>query len=199
MKRLVSTSGLAVLLAGLGLPHLQAQTRQAFGVTGTAQGTTNCWAVVPLAGWPGQPVVRYLNATSDKAGAKATWATATAATSIAATNGVGATNAVVVSTNGFAAGDWVVMVAGAYPNETYSAAKLFAVYQGTNVSSPDLVFAPGAVLYRMAAAGNIPVGNGTKELNGGALYAGPHHKPLLLTLDSTSTVATINALGGEYR
>jgi hypothetical protein len=175
----------------------------AFAGTGTAQGTTNSFYVAgnyTLS--QGTPIVRYLNASSDLAGSKIQFYALTNQVTISNPTNSGTTNLVCSSTNGFAAGNIVVIKHLA--SDTYERLPLLLV-QNTNQLvvkfPPTTQCAAGDLLWYAAPTGSIPVGAASNSVPTGAgqfMYAGQYGKPLLIEINGTST-ATLNAVSGDYR
>lgn len=168
---------------------------KAFGVGGTDQGATNCYAVVPGVG-DKIGVIRYLNATSDKAGSVITIYTNTAPVSVTALFS-GATN-VLGSFSEFTAGDFVLVQKGNTPNDTYI--KDYCATASATNFTPRLTatsIAVGDRIYKVGAVGTITVGAATKEMVGPFIWASQLGHPVLLELDGTSAVQ-VNVVGGEF-
>jgi hypothetical protein len=180
------------------------QGYNAFAGTGTAQGTTNSYYIVgnyTVAG-TSTPIVRYLNASSDAAAGKIQFYTVTNQVTINNPTNSGATNLVCSSTNGFAAGDIVVIKHVLL--DTYERLPLFLV-QNTNQLvvkyPPATTCSVGDLLWRANPTGAIPIGAATNSVPTGAglfLYAGQYGKPLLIEVGGTST-ATLNAVSGDFK
>lgn len=200
-----------VLLAGLCLMQMPARASvlenpngyNAFGGAGTAQGTTNSFYVVGnYSITPGTPIVRYLNVSSDLAGSKVQfYVLSNAVTVINGTNS-GTTNFICSATNGFAAGNLVVIKH--VTSDTYERLPLQAV-QNTNqivVKFPPISQVnPSDIIWLANVAGAIPIGGATNSVPTGSglfLYAGQFGKPLLIEIGGTST-ATINSVSGDFK
>lgn len=201
----------AAVAAGslFALPAAQAAVTEnpsgynAFGGTGTAQGTTNSFFVAgnyTLA--TGTPVVRYLNVSSDLAASKVQFYALTNPVIVQIGTNSGTTNLVVSSTNGFAAGNIVVIKHTT--SDTYERLPLFAV-QNTNQLvvkfPPATTCSSGDVLWYANPTGSIAIGATSNSVPTGAgnfIYAGQYGRPLLIEINGTSTAA-INAVSGDYR
>ena len=194
MKKTKYIIGLVVMLASLISISTQAQELKAWGGGGTDVGTTLCYAIVPDTGQNGStPLVTYLNATSDKAASVVQFYNITN-TLIAQAAG-SATNVYVAATNGY--GDNAVVIHKSIASGTLKRLVVYAPTASTNLAfttTPSPAIAAGDSLFLCVTSGSIPVGNATKELDGGGIYAGQRGKPLLLEVDGTSA-CQINAVG----
>lgn len=175
----------------------------AFGGTGTAQGTTNNFFVAGnYTVTPSTPIVRYINVSSDLATSKIRFYALTNPVTILNPTNSGTTNFVCSSTNGFAANNFVVIKH--VLTDTYERLPLFLV-QNTNqlvVKFPPVTqCTAGDILWYANPTGSIAVGATSNSVPTGAgsfIYAGQYGRPLLIEIDGTST-ATINAVSGDYR
>lgn len=198
---LKNLTGLALLtmLAFTSIPTAQAAPEElsVWSGGGTDVSTTLCYTVVSANSKNnGQPVVTYLNATSDKAASVLTFYTAGTPTSCNYTNTT--VSIPVNSTNGFAAND--VIVIWHKLTDTYERRIVDTFTSATNITvtvASTAATVPGDQIYKATAAGTIPVGNATKELNGTGIYSGQRGKPLLIDLDGTSAVQ-VNAASAIY-
>jgi hypothetical protein len=169
-----------------------------FAGNGTDVGTTLNYFVVSANGRDqGVPVITFVNVTSDKSDSVLKFYSA--GTPVNCTQAsVQATNIVVASTNGFAAGDVIIIRYQATDN--YARRVVHDVTQGTNIVTTAVLTTPtaaGDLVYKATAAGSIPVGNATLNLIGTGIYAGQRGKPLLVEVDATSA-CEINAIAGQF-
>lgn len=165
---------------------------------GTDVSTNLCYTVVSAASKNnGQPVVTYLNATSDKSASVVQFYDITNAPTSA--NYVNSTVTLPVTrTNGFASGDIIVIQHKS--NDTYERRVLTASTGATNLVvtvAPTQAVAVGDQIYRCVAAGYIPCGNTTLSLTGEGIYSGRRSSPLLLEVDGTSA-CQINAAAAKF-
>ena len=181
-------------LTAFGAP----EEKVVFAGGGTDVGNTICYAVVSAASANGgTPVVTYLNATSDLSSSKVTFYTYGTNTFVNAAQ-PGTTFIPVNATNGFVNGD--VIVIRHVATDTYEK-RILTTFTTNGVlvvtAAPTVATAAGDVIYRVSAAGSIPVGAATLALTGEGIYAGEKGKPLLLEVDGTST-CQLNAVCAKY-
>lgn len=166
-----------------------------FSCTGDA-GSTLSHVVVP-AGGRDRIRVQYVSATSDKAASLLLFKRSSTSATV---TDAGATNQKVVKCvpyTGAAANDVVVIFSKA--SGTGARGVVASVQTGVSVTlaaNLGVALAPGDTIYLMAAAGQIPVGATTKEVNAPTVFV-VHEGPALLELDGTSA-CRINLVGGEY-
>lgn len=177
-------------------------------VNGFAVGSTNrhgtlSYAIVsprsPVTG--AAPVVRYLNAGSDKvAGIVQFYKVTAQCTAAYATNST--TTLSVNRTNGFSSGD--VVIIRHLTDDSYEKRILTTMTASTNLITtvaPLGAVVPGDIVYRCTTtgAGTIYWGASTNSINasGAPLYVGQKDTPLLLEIDAT-TAGAINVVAGDY-
>ena len=166
-----------------------------FSFTGNA-GSTLSHVVVP-AGGRDRVRVQYVSATSDKAASLLLFKTATKSAAVTAT---GAANQTVVSCvpyAGAAANDVVVLFSKV--SGTGVRGVVASVQAGASITlsaNLGLALAPGDTVHLMAAAGQVPVGAATKEINAPTVFV-VHEGPALIELDGTAA-CRVNLVAGEY-
>lgn len=199
----------------MALTALSTIAADAFYAAGTGTGTsTLAFAVVPHTGksqsglvTPAQPLLTYLNATTDTNGAvqfyNAGQATACNFTNLGTTMYVNVTNTTLgtgpwTNANGYAG---IILI---YHKATgvYDRRILGAATGGTNlVTTVATTNQIGDLVWPMAATGTIPVNVTTKELNasagGGGIYVADPGEPLLFEIRGGTNCA-INAWSGRY-
>lgn len=192
-------AGLFALLMVIGTACAQ-QELSVWAGGGTDVGTTLCYTVVSANSKNNaQPVLTYISYSSDKAASALTFYNITNAP--AAVSGANATtNVPVIRTNGFTAGDIVVLRHKA--TDTYERRIVGTFYTNNSVPvtvAPTVATAAGDILYKCVTtgAGTIPIGATTNSINGPGIYAGQRGLPLLIDLDGTSAVQ-INAATATY-
>ncbi|MBN8459428.1 MAG: hypothetical protein J0M04_16490 [Verrucomicrobia bacterium] len=166
-----------------------------FSFTGNA-GSTLSHVVVP-AGGRDRIRVQYVSATSDKATSLILFKTSTKSAAVTAT---GAANQAVVSCvpyAGAAANDVVVLFSKV--SGTGVRGVVTSVQAGASITltaNLGLAMAPGDTVHLMTAAGQVPVGAATKEINAPTVFV-VHEGPALIELDGTAA-CRVNLVAGEY-
>jgi hypothetical protein len=187
------------LIAALMLPLVASAVPEVpvYSTGGTDVSTTLCYAVISANGKnQGNPVITYLNATSDKSASIVQFykaGTPTAANYVSTS-----TSIPVVATNGFASTD--VIIIRHLADDTYERRVLTTFTSSTNLtvtSAPTTALAVGDLVYKATAAGTIPCGATTVSLSGAGIYSGQAGKPLLLEVDGTSA-CQVNAVSAAY-
>jgi hypothetical protein len=174
-----------------------------FSGAGTAQSTTNAFYVAGnYTLTKGTPTVRYLNVSSDLANSVVQFYVVSNQVSVVNGTNAGTTNFVCSATNGFVAGD--ILLIKHTSSDTYERLPCFAV-QNTNqivVKYPPISQVNnGDTIWRAKPAGAIAIGAASNTVPTGAgmfIYAGQYDKPLLIEINGTST-ATINAVSGDFK
>jgi hypothetical protein len=188
------------LCAFVSMP-VSAQLLSYSGGCGDGNATNSCTIISANGklGTPGvgQPLVTYINVTSDKSTSKLNWYSVGAP--VACTGPNSTTRIDVANTNTFVAGDVVIIqhVAG----DTYERRVITASTGATNLVTwwaPATACAAGDLVYRCTKIGNgIPVGATNFIWAGTGLIAGQAGAPLLIDLDGTSAVS-INCITARY-
>ena len=198
----------ALALFATGFLPLLAADNLIWSGTGTGTGTLS-YAVVPhtgksLSSSTAQPLLTYLNATSDTNSAVVKFYNAGPPTACNFTN-LGTTLYVALSNttnsataftnaNGYSG---LVLI---YHKRTgvFDRRILGTATGGTNlvttVATTNFV---GDLVWPLAVAGSIPVGVGTKEINGAGIFCGEPGEPLVFEITGT-TNSTINAACARY-
>lgn len=172
----------------------------AFGGTGTTQGTTNAFYVAGTYTLTlGTPQVKYLNVSSDLATSKVQFYCVTNEVTVSSVV-LGTTNAVITATNGYAAGDIVVI--RHVSADTYERLKVLSVSltnQITLSTAPIQTLGAGDKIWRAAPAGFINIGAASNSvpISAGSSYAGQYNKPLLIEINGTAW-SQINTVSGDY-
>lgn len=186
----------AVLLTAILLMSFPGDARaQTWGAgTGSSNGTSNTVYVIP-AGNGGTPVVEYLSATSDLAGTVVQFYSA--GTPITVTGASSGTNIVAVGTGNVTAADKILL--RAVGTDLYQLTTVGTV-SSTNVTTLNTLtrsLAAGDVLYKLTAAGKLPLGAATVSVVGPA-WVGDKGKPVAMVVTGT-TNANINSVTFTYR
>lgn len=195
MKRLLFA---AALVACIAAPlQMEAQTTYPKTFAGVGTGATTLSYFIAPASGQGIPRLQYINATSDKAGSVIQFYTAAAGTRI--TTASTGTTITAVGTS-YASNDVIIVRFRA--TDTYQRLVVSAS-TATNITTTAALQATAAVgdtVYEVTAAGSIPVGAATKELNAGAgaIFNGQEGYPLLFEIDGTSA-CKINAASGIFQ
>ncbi len=186
-------------------PKAHATDSRVFAGSSTAWGATNAWFVIPAVG-DKVPVVKYLQVASDLTAARITFFSNSApaiayadssGTNIQVTSGTG-----YGGTNGFAAGDIIVVRHGNTPTDTYERLRVHAV-STTNITvttSLGATIAAGEPFWRQGTNAVIcGCTNSATGLLGTFIQAGiARGQPVLVDINGSST-AIINAIGGEFQ
>jgi hypothetical protein len=167
-----------------------------FAQTGDA-GTTLSHAVVP-AGGRDRIRLQYVSATSDKAASLLTFYSASKLATVLAT---AAANQKVIGATpyaGAAQNDVVTLFSKGTGNAVRGVVDAVDAEAKTITLKANLglALAPGDTIHLMAAKGQIPVGNATKEANAPTVFAALEG-PVLIELDGTAA-CRINLVAGEY-
>ena len=190
MTKLIAILTLAVVMTA----GITANAQNAFADSGS--GTTN-FAVIPQGA--GTPVVTYLNATGTNAANTVKFYYSTLKTSATAVNTT--TSCPVARTNGFAAGDVVVLqhqgLDGHVAFERLNISSLGSPSKLVFAVAPATAVAAGDVFWQQTVAGTIPTGNATISLVGDGIVSGSPSVPLLL--DCSAVGVTINAVNATYK
>lgn len=176
-----------------------------FATPGTAINAGTNYAVIPATG--GTPLLTYLNMNALAASGTVTL-TSYVSTNNTIMKGVNSTTTLNVnSTNGFTAGQWVVIEHGAVSNPRLrnEAAIISSVNaNGTNIvlaTAPVTACAAGDNVRAQIANATIPLASSAtaREINGAGIISGDKNRPLLLTLvGSAASTNTINAASVSY-
>ena len=193
MKTILS---IAALVTGLAAAAQQYTVPQY--LTTTATGTT-----LSTAYFAAQPLqqVRIVGAicTSDLAGSVLSLSSGVGAYTVASNATSSATTIYITSTNGLVSGDVLVL-------QTWGGTNAYdTVASNPTASNAVVITASGfgvAVtaddqIYKMSAASTIPIGSGTGNYQGEALFVGNKGRPVRATLNGTSA-NTINTLTARY-
>jgi hypothetical protein len=164
------------------------------GTTNAA--TTLSWVIIPVGA--GTPVVKYINATSDKGASVVQFYSVDAFALATHTNST--TTLYVNTTNSI--DDAGSILIRHMSNETYEKRSLSASTGSTNLvltAAPLQETVPGDAVYHITktGAGKIPVGVTTLSLYGDNLYAGQANYPLYAEVDG-GTNATLNTLSVTF-
>jgi hypothetical protein len=190
LNRLILT---AAIVACVLLPVRAAET---FAGTGTDVGNTLCYYVASAK--YGVPRLSYINATSDKSASVIQFYSAASPLLVTATSAAGQTIVSAVPTT-ITNND--IVIVRSIANDTYQRCVVSSVTATNFVVGANLAFAlaVGDPIYKVTAAGTIPVGAATKELNAGpgSIYNGQRNRPLLFEIDGTSA-CQINAASGFF-
>lgn len=193
----------AALLTAVTINPAQAALDElsAFSFGGTDVSTTLCYSVVSTYSKNGgQPLVTYLNVTSDKAASVVQLYSAGSPVNTTFTNST--VTLFVNSTNGFNQGSGIIVIRHWY-TDTYERRVLTTSTGPTNLVvtvAPTVAVIPGDQIWPETTAGFIPCGVTTAtalSLNGPGIIAGQRGKPLLLEVDCT-TNGQINVVSGTY-
>lgn len=188
------------------IPASQVSDPRGFAVGNTAWGATNAWTIVPEVGGK-QAFVLNLEVSTDNAPGRLTIYTngmrvvspqpVLGGTNVQLTTGATAG----VGTNGFAAGDTVIIRGETGSDVMYQRAMVHAVGT-TNISLKQTLTALGAnaSIWRCGTNQVITaVTNGATSLRAGQFVTvGRRGEPMLIDLIGTAAVF-INGAGGEYR
>ena len=177
---------------------------------GVGNGTgTLSWAVVPHTGKaspastpPAQPLLTYLNATSDSSTGKVQFYNAgrpafCSSTNLGVTNFVSITNAMTLAASGFNTNAGVILIyhksSGLFDRRILAGSSSGS-HLVTTVATTNGV---GDIIWPMATTGNIPVGVATKELNGPGIYASDPGEPLMFEITG-GTNSSINGACARF-
>ena len=184
----VAAIALALPCAAQPVPEL------GWSKTSTDIGATNSHAIVTANG-AGAPQVRFLNATSDKAGSFVIFYLPTATTAITTASAGGSTNFTCVGSS-FAADDIIVL--RRVPGDTYERL-LCGTAGATNITTTSTnvtAMAVGDLIYKMTPGSKVAIGNATVTVTGNCL-TGNRGQPILAEIDGTSA-CQINAISGGF-
>jgi len=167
-----------------------------FAKTGDAAATLS-HAVVP-AGGRDRIRLHYVNATSDKAASLLTFLSACETAAVLATAAANQKVISVIPYTGAAQNDVVVLFSKGTGNAVRGVVDAVDAEAKTITLKANLglALAPGDTIHLMAAKGQIPVGNATKEANAPTVFAALEG-PVLIELDGTAA-CRINLVAGEY-
>jgi len=192
---------------------VQAQNIKGFSgyaTPGTALNTgTNYAIIAPDSSNGGEPLVTYLNLSAPVGAATLTAYVSTNQTTEAAGQTNSTVTLVVVSTNGFTAGQYVVIqhlqIASArFRNECCQISSVNA--NGTNlvmVTAPVSPVLPGDIVNSETSWASIPVATSStaREINGPGIMTGQRNEPFLLVIQPTVAATgtnTINCANATY-
>jgi len=193
MKTILS---IAALVTGLAAAAQQYTVPQY--LTTTATGTT-----LSTAYFAAQPLqqVRIVGAicTSDLAGSVLSLSSGVGAYTVASNATSSATTIYITSTNGLVSGDVLVL-------QTWGGTNAYDTVASNPTASNAVVITArgfgvavtaGDQIYKMSAASTIPIGSGTANYQGEALFVGNKGRPVRATLNGTSA-NTINTFTARY-
>lgn len=203
----------AVLVLGIATAFAQDQQQQImtkayrFWSGGSTNAGTLSWVIVGAnSDNGGTPVIKQINANTDKAGAQLKFYEVTGQALVTHTNAT-VTIPVVATNNVFSASG--VIIIRHKRNDTYVKRILTTSTGATNLVctvTPDIAVVPGDIIYgaRAADAGymliptnTIVAGNNILTVYGEQLYTGQPGLPLLIELDGTTT-ANINSVSARF-
>lgn len=196
LSRILTVVAMAAAL--LMAPAVQAASTRTFAGTGTDVSTNLCYYIAS-ANYAGIPRVQYINATSDLTSSAITFYS-TATPLLVTTAQSIATNIITAVGTTFSGSD--VVIVRHVSTDTYERAVVSSANGTTITLSANLsaIAAVGDLVYKCTAAGSIPVGNTTKELNAGVggIYNGVAGRPLLVEVNGTSA-CQVNCVSGIYQ
>jgi len=191
---------LGTVLAATTLPAVLSMATYNMGVSVApgGAGVTNSWAILPAPSLNnGAPVVTYVNATSDKAGALIQCYRVAAISTASLEN---STTSIYVDANPTPS-NACILVIWHKTAETYE--RLFATAASTatnfvtSVAAATTVY-QGDKVYTMEKAGSVALGAATVSVNGTGVFYGQLGLPLLIDVDGTSA-CKVNSLSGYYQ
>lgn len=199
MKKLLILTGLLVS----ALPLLAVDPWVQYADTGhSIGGTTNSYSIISANSFNlGQPILNFIDATSDKAGSKVQFYTSLAPLAVALTNDT--VNVRVSLTNNITTN--CIIVIRHTLTDTYEQCKVSGIQGPTNIivfNAPATTTIPGDFVYPQATAGSIltvtnslAAGSMRVQLLGPGITTGPAGRPLLAILDTTTTgqISTMSA------
>jgi len=201
MKNRILPALLLLATLTLALPATAALSPATYNmgasIASAGAGSTNAYAILPASSAnEGAPVVTYVNATSDKAGAKIQ---CYRVGEISTASKVNSTTSVYVDDNASPSNATLIVIWHASAG-TYERLAATAASTATNcvtTVAPATAVAPGDMVYSMSAAGFVPLGATNVAVNGPGVFYGQLGLPLLIDVDGTSACA-VNVLSGIY-
>lgn len=173
-----------------------------YAVGGTAINAGTNYAIIPPdSANGGEPVITYLNMNALFASGSSTLTAYVSTNQTTATAANATTTNTVASTNGFAAGQWVVIQHLQVDNRRFrNEAVIISAVQNTNqivlATAPVTAVAAGDIFDQQTAWSTIPLATSatSREISGSGIVSGQRSEPFLLTLvGSAAGTNTINA------